>query len=784
MENFVNKIIEKLNPQLESEHYDTKRLEKSCVKDSIPKEFFTENKDDIEDELKAFTLGCELFKDKTGKVYEGDHLERIQEVKEAGVYQFLQATIQDEVGSIISDVFYLKRLLELNSKDKETLKRYSNKCFNMEIDNYSTVGLVRDVNQDNLEVYQKDELLILVVADGVGGGEDGDVASRLACKTSIEYLSKENYNVSDKDIEHYLSQAIIKSHENVTQYAKSNSIETIGTTLSIALIYNKKLFVGHVGDSRIYRINNEGIEPITHDHSLPEVLFRKKDISKEEKDNYKKNILVYVVGKKDLEAKNLHVFTAKKHLENETLFLCSDGIWDIDDGQIVQQFDKDIKELKATIMESIPADNATFIRCTFKAKNNDSFTNTKSKSSSNNIHIDCIEVPEEPSTYVNKVFPILFTIFMLGIGYFIYDYLSSQTTTSDANKTITEVNTSVVTTDVKKIVETNVTLSTNTIKEPYKETVIPDSNNDDKEEKEALPEVSDKKILEEVKKDTPSVSLIEEYPVIKKAVKRVSSPTTAHSTPKVIQQDMPKSKIILDTTSYKHSDILTIDEMKIFFSEDKIMSNKSCFGVLHTNKKIIRCKIKKRIINPEYVNSLTKQKFAKSIKIRWHKDTQESHIVVTLNDNYKFVRVKKVNAPDHVEDIIFKKINKKKHYPVEAVKKEVKLVEPRIKHWSDGDALYLDDTLITFKRDVITLTGEGSSCHQDGAKWICIVLNKRVKYKNITSDFRKQEFAETIELSSYNSPKNTRIVVTLKKGYTVSKESSFNNKCILTFKEK
>ena len=784
MKNFVDNVIKKLDSKVESESYDIERLKKSCVETSIPKEFFIENIDDIKDELKAFTLGCELFKDKVKKPYEGNVLETTTEVKEAGVYQFLEATLQNEVASIIGDASYLKRLLALNKKDiKEFGKTYSNDDFTMEIDSYSTVGLVRDVNQDNFRIYQKDELLILIVADGVGGGEDGDVASELACMASLKYLEQKNYNVSDNHVENYLTEAIMESHNNVLKYAKSKEIETIGTTLSIALIYKRKLFVGHVGDSRIYRIREQDVSSITKDHSLPEVLYEKGEISKEEKENYKKNILVYVVGKKGLKRENLQVFTVKKRLENEKLFLCSDGVWDIDNDRvesdsIEKKFGKDVKELNKFIMQSVPRDNATFIGCRFKAKNN---------INSQNVHINFIEMDKREPTLLHRFLPIILVFMLLGISYFVYDLVTASPLKSDVNQTD----------------EINITEEVNSTKESPSPVIIdkreeriqePSSNNKNIDKKiidnktVAREEIAPPKRLS-VKGDTTttssSSSISSTTPTTPKVALQsppVETPTltsSSTSTSTVVKKTVPKINVILDTTSYDDSDILIMDDMKIFFSENKIMSTESCFGTLiNTNKTILRCKIKKQIVNPELLEQLVKQKFAKTIEIGWHPKIQESHIVVKLNSDYTFVEIKKVIAPDHVEDIVFKKTIE------EPIKQKVELIQPEVKHWSDSDALYLDDVLITFKRDKITLTGKGSSCHQEGNKWVCLVVNKRVNYENITDKLKKQEFADIIELSSYNSNENTRILITLKENYAVSSNKTVNKNCVLSFYKK
>ena len=774
MKNFVGKTIEELkrsNPKL----YDIERLKESCIEDSIPKEFFSENINDIGDELKAFTLGCEVFKNKTNNLYNGNNLETENKIKEAGVYQFLQATLQDKIDSIVSDTSYLKKLLELNRKDIEESITDSNKSFNLEIERYSTVGLVRDVNQDNSRIYQKNGLIILIVADGVGGGEDGDVASKLACDTSIKYLAKQNYNVSNKEVESYLTQAILESHNKVREYADKKEIETIGTTLSIALVYNQKFFIGHVGDSRIYRIHNRDIQSITDDHSLPEVLYEKGDITKEEKDNYKKNILVYVVGKKGLKAENLHVFTAKD-LKNDALFLCSDGVWDltIHNDKIKNKFNGNIEHLKETIRHNLPTDNATFIRCRFENMEN------------SYIHIDIgiekkpnfiQELNEKPS-YLKRFLPIFLAFLVFSVGYILYNASKTPRVSNidEFNQTTHDTEANITTIDSKnRVIENNITASTNVTKVLSQQTDISTS----KHNKEKSIETKKGLKEEAVGKGSLSTSLVKENSIVTKSTNTSENTTTVHSASSVTKENVPKSKIILDTTSYTKSDILIIDDMKIWFSEDKIMSTKRCFGtLLNTEQKTIRCKLKKQIINPTIVDGLLKQKFAQTIKIGWHEKSQESHIVLKINNNYKFIKVEEVNAPDHVEDVIFEKIEKDK------VEKEVNPITPKIKHWDDSDALYLEDTLITFKKDKITLRGEDSSCHQEGNKWICLVLNKAVNYENITTKLLRQEFAEKIELNSDLSKQNTRIVVTLKKGYELLKNSLVNENCVLSFHKK
>jgi protein phosphatase len=162
-----------------------------------------------------------------------------------------------------------------------------------------------------------------------------------------------------------LKSAIMVANSAILEYAKVDSIETIGTTLTIAMVYNGHLFIAHVGDSRVYKIDKakKAIQ-LTQDHSLPEVLFRNGDIAIEDKKNYKKNILLYVVGTENLKKENIDVFYHGKLKRDDTIFLCSDGVWDIDG--VEDRLLDNAEDLKRYILNSTPSDNASFIRYRYK----------------------------------------------------------------------------------------------------------------------------------------------------------------------------------------------------------------------------------------------------------------------------------------------------------------------------------------------------------------------------------------------------------------------------------
>jgi protein phosphatase len=98
----------------------------------------------------------------------------------------------------------------------------------------------------------------------------------------------------------------------------------MGTTLEVCLIYNNKAFIGHIGDSRIYRIRKEFLRKITKDHSYVEKLVTDGTITKEEAQNHpKKNMLMKALGCTAFVEPDI---TVKGFLKDDILLICSDGL--------------------------------------------------------------------------------------------------------------------------------------------------------------------------------------------------------------------------------------------------------------------------------------------------------------------------------------------------------------------------------------------------------------------------------------------------------------------------
>ena len=192
----------------------------------------------------------------------------------------------------------------------------------------SDVGKVREMNQDSYYISDlQSPVKLYLLADGMGGYKGGEIASSLAITCARNYIEN-NFKEASKDRES-LIQLVASSMEyaNMVVYEKSKEnkeLEGMGTTLEVCLIYNNKVYIGHVGDSRIYRIRKEFIRKLTQDHSYVQKLVRDGTITKEEAENHpKKNMLMKALGCNAFVEPDVSV---KGFLKDDILIMTSDGL--------------------------------------------------------------------------------------------------------------------------------------------------------------------------------------------------------------------------------------------------------------------------------------------------------------------------------------------------------------------------------------------------------------------------------------------------------------------------
>ncbi|MEM7331807.1 MAG: Stp1/IreP family PP2C-type Ser/Thr phosphatase [Chloroflexota bacterium] len=202
------------------------------------------------------------------------------------------------------------------------------------------IGQKRDTNQDfvaywqpNTEEEEDKHGWLYIVADGVGGADAGDFASRFASEQTIEsYLNNE--------AELHWGQRLVKSMQiantNLRQYVAENTENSrMATTMVAAIIYKSHLFVTNVGDSRGYLWQNGQFSQITKDQSLVAKLVEEGAISEEEaKEHPHGNIILSSLGSEANPQIDLFDF---KLQSGDILLLCSDGLTKyVEDDEIAQ----------------------------------------------------------------------------------------------------------------------------------------------------------------------------------------------------------------------------------------------------------------------------------------------------------------------------------------------------------------------------------------------------------------------------------------------------------------
>ena len=200
-----------------------------------------------------------------------------------------------------------------------------------------SVGKIREHNEDSLftlcSVFSDGETQIpfgiFIIADGMGGHQHGEVASRNAAKAAADYLVSKLFSPimglqnesSGESIVEVLNAAVQRAQEIVIRKAPGG-----GTTLTLAVIIGTQVFVAHVGDSRLYLIQKDGsLEQKTRDQSVVSQLVEQGAISKEEAETHpQRNVLYRAIGQQEAFDPDIEIF---QFPENAFLMLCTDGLW-------------------------------------------------------------------------------------------------------------------------------------------------------------------------------------------------------------------------------------------------------------------------------------------------------------------------------------------------------------------------------------------------------------------------------------------------------------------------
>lgn len=205
----------------------------------------------------------------------------------------------------------------------------------LEIVSLTDPGRVRGHNEDCVE--SRPEMGVVVLADGMGGYNAGEVASGMA--TSLiasglsvtwtkDVLAKLDRAAATKLSHQILQQQVAQANTAIYEAAqKDPHCAGMGTTLVVCIFYDNFVTVGHIGDSRLYRMRGDVLTQVTRDHSLLQEQIDSGLISKEDaRQSHNKNLVTRALGIDPEVDAEIHTYDVE---EGDTYLLCSDGLNDM-----------------------------------------------------------------------------------------------------------------------------------------------------------------------------------------------------------------------------------------------------------------------------------------------------------------------------------------------------------------------------------------------------------------------------------------------------------------------
>jgi len=213
------------------------------------------------------------------------------------------------------------------------------KPYQLNVGHGQSVGIQRDHNEDafftltTMLAYNETELPIgfYIVADGMGGHQNGEIASELAIRSIVEHVLHEiltpllslNPQPQNSSFQEVFHTGIEQANTEIVRNSFGG-----GTTVTSVLIIGEQMTIAHVGDSRVYAVDPTGVlEPLTRDHSLVKRLQELGQISSEEAAIHpQRNVLYRALGQGEPFEPEI---ISMKRPDEGYLLICSDGLWNI-----------------------------------------------------------------------------------------------------------------------------------------------------------------------------------------------------------------------------------------------------------------------------------------------------------------------------------------------------------------------------------------------------------------------------------------------------------------------
>lgn len=214
------------------------------------------------------------------------------------------------------------------------------------------IGQRREMNQDY--VYTSENPVgnlpnLFIVADGMGGHNAGDYASKYTVKTIVDVILQSELTEPIAIIEEAIQTA---NRMLIDRASEDESMKGMGTTVVVLTILGTRLFIANVGDSRLYVVNQK-IQQITRDHSLVEEMVRMGEMDKEvAKDHPDKNIITRAIGA--IPEVSIDFFEVDAE-EGDHILMCSDGLTNMIEDEEIRSIimgQRDIAEQAEKLVET------------------------------------------------------------------------------------------------------------------------------------------------------------------------------------------------------------------------------------------------------------------------------------------------------------------------------------------------------------------------------------------------------------------------------------------------
>lgn len=195
----------------------------------------------------------------------------------------------------------------------------------MKIGACSDIGRYRKLNEDSFFVYKNEQLTGAMVADGMGGHNAGEVASKMAAElVKSAIIDGFDPEMDYVELSEVVRRAMLSANEEIFRKSKFEPGENgMGTTAAAAFVFKGKLITANVGDSRVYAVNEKSIRQMTRDHSYVGELVELGEITPEgAKSHPQKNYITRALGSEAFVKVDISI----TDYGGEIIVVCTDGL--------------------------------------------------------------------------------------------------------------------------------------------------------------------------------------------------------------------------------------------------------------------------------------------------------------------------------------------------------------------------------------------------------------------------------------------------------------------------